>query len=300
MRILRFLVTGALLVAGGGRPAAAQLTIRFVNVGQGDAILLEAPDGKKALIDAGPDGSFITSYLRQLHVDTLALVVASHNHQDHIGGMPGVLGTFTVRKYLENGIPQRTGVYKKTEEALKARGIPVLKPERQDMTLGPVQLHVLSLPPLKWPNQEDQNYWSIGLQLQYGQFHALLTGDAELQELQYWLSHDVIEKVQLLKVANHGRATASTTRLADATRPTVAVVSVGAHNPWGDPDKTVLELWSQVAVRVFRTDRDKGITVTADSTGAFRLTTEAAPSCTLEFSTTGGMRPAGDPAPTCR
>src|SRR5881628_1025979 len=92
--------------------AAQQLEIHFLNVGQGG--------GHTAVIDAGPSG--IGAYLKSLHVDTIDLIIASHPHADHIGGMPDLLGTHVVRFYLDNGVPYTTAIYRQTLDAVRASG----------------------------------------------------------------------------------------------------------------------------------------------------------------------------------
>src|SRR3954467_13774923 len=100
--------------------SAQQLEIRFLDGGQGDATLIRE-GGKTVLIDAGPSTQ-IAAYLRSLSVDTIDLVIASHNHSDHIGGMTTVLQTAAVRFYLDNGIAHTTATYRQTLQAVRASG----------------------------------------------------------------------------------------------------------------------------------------------------------------------------------
>ena len=283
MRIRRVLLAALLLIATSAASLTAQgLTIRFLDVGQGDAALIQTPEGKTVLIDAGRPGSSVGGFLAANRIDTLDLVVASHNHDDHIGGMSPVVSSFFVRNYLENGIPQATATYRRTVRALSERQVRVLRAEARVITLGSARVRVLSLPPTE-ENQEQQNNWSVGLLVEYGTFRALFTGDSEQDELKYWLEHDSIPPVQVLNVAHHGSWNGTTEEWAEATRPLVAVISVGARNAYGHPGGRVVELWSDVAARVYRTDRDGGVTVEADSTGRFVVTTDAELGCPVTY-----------------
>lgn len=235
---------------------AQQLELRFLDVGQGDAALIRE-GGKTALIDAGSAG--VRSYLRALGIDTIDLVVASHNHADHIGGMTGVLGAAVVRFYLENGVPHTTATYQRTIQAVQASGAQYLRPTTRTLTLGNARLRVLPPP----PNVGDQNNSSVGILVQYGEFRAILTGDSEQLELQYWLEHDSIPQVTVVKIAHHGSPNGTTPAWIQATRPQVAVISVGAGNSYGHPSAGVIQTWERAGATVYRTDRDGTVIVQA-------------------------------------
>ena len=268
----RVLELGAILLVGAGRVWGQDLQIRFLDVGQGDAALIIAPEGKKVLIDAGRGSWPVVPYLRANHYDTLDLVVASHNHADHIGGMADVLATTVVRYYLDNGIPHTTATYQRTIQALEASGAQYLQATARTITVGSARLRVLAPP----SEQVDQNNGSVGILVEYGQFSALFTGDSEQYELGYWLKHDSIPQVQVLKVAHHGSWNGTTDAWAARTRPQVAVISVGAHNQYGHPAAEVVALWASVGARVYRTDRDGTVTIDARRDGTFSVTTGAA------------------------
>ena len=129
----------------GSQLAAQQLEIRFLDVGQGDATLIRE-GGKTVLIDAGGSAA-IASYLRTLSVDTIDLVVASHNHSDHIGGMTTVLQTAVVRFYLDNGIAHTTSTYRQTIQAVQASGAQYLQATDRSIQLGEATVTILAPPP---------------------------------------------------------------------------------------------------------------------------------------------------------
>ena len=249
--------------------AGQQLEIRFLDVGQGDAALIRE-GGKTALIDAGSSGA-VVSYLRCLGVDTVDLLIASHNHADHIGGMTGVLHSTVVRFYLDNGVPHTTATYRRTIEAVQASGAQYLRPTARTITLGDASIQILAP-----PSGEDQNNASVGVLIEYGEFHALFTGDSELRELNYWLGGGSIPHVNVVKVAHHGSRNGTSLAWIDATHPQAAVISVGAGNSYGHPSADVIAEWEGAGARVYRTDRDGSVFVLANDDGSFVITTARA------------------------
>src|SRR5437016_12610552 len=118
--------------------SAQQLEIRFLDVGQGDAALIRSGT-KTLLIDAGSSAG-VVSYLRAFHIDTIDLIIASHNHADHIGGMTGVLQSAVVRFYMDNGVPQTTATYQRTMQAVQVSGAQYLRPTARTITPGAAQI----------------------------------------------------------------------------------------------------------------------------------------------------------------
>ena len=261
-------VIGCLLVVG---PVHAQtLELRFLDVGQGDAALIVTPEGKRVLVDAGPAAFPVVPYLRSHHYDTLDLVVASHNHTDHIGGMTAVIASTTVRAYLDNGIPHTTATYESTVRAVAASGAQYLQATARTITVGSARLRVLP-PPAR---QGDQNNGSVGILLEYGAFRALLTGDSEQDELDYWLKHDSVPRVTVVKVAHHGSPNGTTAAWVQATGPQIAVISVGAGNSYGHPAPQIIERWQNAGARVYRTDRDGTVIIEAQRDGSYIVLNE--------------------------
>jgi beta-lactamase superfamily II metal-dependent hydrolase len=183
--------------------------------------------------------------------------------------MADVLATTVVRYYLDNGIPHSTAAYQRTVQAAEASRAQYLQASARTITVGSARLRVLAPP----SEQVDQNNGSVGILVEYGQFRALLTGDSEQYELEYWLEHDSIPQVQVLKVAHHGSWNGTTEAWAARTRPQVAVISVGADNQYGHPAAQVVALWTSLGARVYRTDRDGTVAVDAQRDGTFTVTT---------------------------
>lgn len=247
--------------------AQRPLQIQFLDVGQGDAALIRSPAGKTILIDAGPNPNAVAAYLKSARVDTIDLVIASHNHADHIGGMPAVLASIPVRNYMDNGMAATTRTYMRIVTLLEQKHIPVLRATRRRIDLGDgVVLRVLG----SAPNPRTQNDASIGIELSYGSFRALFTGDGETRQRTFWAT-DSLRPVSVLKVSHHGSSNGTDSTFLGALHPCVAVVSVGAVNSFKHPSAAVLRLLKRQSVTTYRTDQAGRVTVIADSTGGFAV-----------------------------
>lgn len=247
------------------------LRITQLDVGQGDAALIVTPEGKRILIDAGRTGHTAADLLQQ-GIDTLDLVVASHNHADHIGGMPDVFAAFVVRAYMDNGLPHTTNVYRRTLLALEQEdGLQYLQATDRVVRVGTVTLRILPPP----PGENSQNNGSVGLLLEYGKFRALYTGDSEQSELRTWLQEGRIPDVTLLKAAHHGSWNGITAEWVKATSPKIVLISVGGRNRYGHPAIGVVQTWLATSARVYRTDRDGTVVVTALLNGDFTVRTSS-------------------------
>jgi beta-lactamase superfamily II metal-dependent hydrolase len=260
----------AILAAPATSPAqdSGALTLHFLNVGQGDAIVIRSPEGRTALVDAGP--SSVVPQLQRLSLDTIHLAIASHNHHDHIGGMLEVLRTFPVLGYMDNGLPHTTSTYLNLLEGLASSGVPYAPADQgRTVELGTVLLNVL--PPPNWA--QTQNLASVGLLVTFGQFRALLTGDAEVETLNHWLARG-LPRVTVLKAAHHGARNGVTPLLLSTTRPRVVVISAGARNPFGHPEPWALRYYDTVAEEIYRTDVHGSVTITGRSDGGYEATTE--------------------------
>lgn len=246
----------------GGTHALAQaadsaLRIVQLDVGQGDAAIVITPERRTLLIDAGRSRDLVATALEALGVDTLHLVVASHAHADHIGGMPAVLATFPVRAYMDNGIAHTTTVYQRTMTAVELTGTPYLAATSRTISLGSLTVRVLS-PPFR----NNQNNGSVGLLLEFGDFRALYTGDSERFALDAWLRRESVPNVTLVKVAHHGARNGTSPPWVAATRPRIALISVG-RNGYGHPAPEVEWMWATSGARVYRTDQQGTIEIRA-------------------------------------
>lgn len=244
----------------------AVLIIDQFDVDQGDAALVVTPEGKRILIDAGPSPGQVVNLLHARGVDTLDLVIASHNHLDHIGGMPDVLSSLVVRAYMDNALPQTTSTYQRVLTGLQEHpGIVYLHANARTITLGSVTLKVFPPPELDL----SQNNNSVGILIQFGQFRALYTGDSEREELQWWLQQRIVPSVSVLKAAHHGSSNGITEEWIHATQPRLVVISAGRENKYGHPSASTIDSWTAAKAQVLRTDVNGTIEIRARSTGEF-------------------------------
>jgi competence protein ComEC len=278
-RVVFALAVGALgvfllivLIVTRDKPASNyeddSLTIEFLSVGQGDATLIHTPGHKTVLIDAGPSAQSVADYLSSRGIDTLDLIVATHNHADHIGGMPEVLKRFVVRYYVDNGRVSTIPAYAQILDLLETRSIRALKASSRTISLGETNIELLPLP----PHATTQNNNSVGLILSYSDFRLIMTGDSERQEIGYWLSARRFDSVSVAKIPHHGSDDAEVDEWVAALRPRLAVVSVGSPNEYGHPSQATMAVWQRHAGKVLRTDVAGSITVTVNPTGQFRWT----------------------------
>jgi len=252
------------------RPTADSLRVVFFDVGQGDAALITTPEGKHILIDAGPGRTSLTAQLDSLGVQTLDLVISSHNHADHIGGMADVFAKYRVLQYMDNGVPALTAVYRRTVDAVDAeKGLQFRRAEPRVFRFGPVSVAIMA------PRHVDlsQNDNSVGIVVKYGSFSGVLTGDAERSELEYWLAAYQLGKVSLVKASHHGSWNGTTAAWVSMLRPQLLVVSVGASNQYGHPDARVVEAYQSMGARVYRTDSVGTVTVRVSADGGFNVRT---------------------------
>jgi competence protein ComEC len=271
--MLRKLLTLTVLVLGLGRPLGAQqadsIEVIFFDVGQGDAVLVRSFEGRAALIDAGGNSN-ILDHLRAWHVDSLDLVITSHPHRDHIGGMPTVLGMFAVAAYMDNGQRYKSGDWNLVEWVLGRMDVPRTAARADTFALGSTDLRILPPPGMGG----ETNNESVGVLLEFGKFKALFTGDSQYEELQYFLSLGM-PTVTLMKAAHHGARNGLTPGWVQATKPEVVVVSVGRNNSYGHPNPWVLRYYGLFAKAIYRTDVDGTVRVIGYKDGTWRVETAA-------------------------
>lgn len=250
---------------GGSVLGSSRLTIEFLDVGQGDSALIRSPEGKLALVDAGPSAHRAASLLRERGVGRLDLVVVTHHHADHYGGMLAVIEEFRPRVFLDAPSPHTSKAYSRLLRAVRDAGITAIEPEAtpRKIELGSVHLTVLPQPPVD-PHNENNN--SIGLRVEYGDFAALLTGDSEVAERAWWADHapNLCANVAVLKLAHHGSRNGTSAAWLRLAQPGLAVACLGAHNEFGHPHPETLQRLEAAGVPLDRTDLDGTVTITTD------------------------------------
>lgn len=253
-----------------------ELRATFLDVGQGDAALIDLPDGRLMMVDTGgaamggpdPGAHVIAPLLRARRRWRIDVLVLSHPHPDHYGGLEAVLEAASVGEVWDTGQAERetpAGPVMQMLRQLQARGARLVRPPElcaKPRDFGAVRARVL------WPCPEYDPGWgandnSLVIELRYGRRRLLLTGDAEAHA-EAGLLRRGLRSVDVLKVGHHGSRTSTGAALLDRLRPRIAVVSAGRANPFGHPHT---EVWRRLTNRVegaFRTDLDGAVTVRTD------------------------------------
>jgi competence protein ComEC len=269
--VLAIAVVGVVAVSAAGlvwmRDAPAppsRFTATFLDVGQGDATLFQAP-GVSVLVDGGPPEANVLAKLRAKGVDSLDLVVLTHAQRDHEGGLEAVVRALPVGVLLDGGGGLPDPAHARIVAAAHARGARVVAGVAGvALRIGRLRARVLSPPATDRPDpDEDLNLRAIVLTVSYGAFDFFMPADAE---------SDVtgalrLAPVEVLKVAHHGSEDEGLGALLERLRPGAAVIEVGEGNPYGHPTPSTVHKLRAAVPRVFRTDRDGEVTVTAGPQG---------------------------------
>jgi len=271
------LAAAVVLACGGivaGRPDG-WTRVTVLDVGQGDAILIEGSSGGRVLVDGGPDPDRLRVLLdarlpawdRRLDV-----VVLTHPHEDHAAGLVGLVGRYRIGRFFEPGMAGPGPGYIALAGLLDRYDQPRGRLSSGDrFTIDDGHFRVLwpdpgSVPATAPEDGKSINNLSIVLELTVGRRRFLLMGDAE-QEIDPILLARGLRHADALKVAHHGSGTATTAAFLAAVRPTVAAFSAGTRNRYGHPARATIARLEDTAARIFRTDRDGSVTVATDGDG---------------------------------
>ena len=242
-----------------------KVSVYFFDVGQGDSTLF-AVDGKTILIDAGEIGmgDRVVGNLKALGVTRIDLLVATHPHSDHVGGMQEVLAAFPVGQVLDSGLPHTSSTYEHFLETVDRKNIPYRVAEQgQTIDFDPV-VRVLVLSPPAHQSADDINGNSIVLRISYGTIDFLMTGDLEAEGEDALIHSGYPIDAEILKIGHHGSSSSTSPAIIARVRPELGVITAGVDNPYGHPHRETLELLKESRVRVYRTDRDGTVVIRTD------------------------------------
>ena len=239
--------------------ASHQLSIHYIDVGQGDAALLQLPGGKTCLIDAGPGSrkEALLDYLDEAGVTYIDYLIATHPHEDHIGGMQAALERYDVGTIVMPRVNHTTKVYTNLLETIRAQGKTVVTAKAGVTLFSEGGAEAVLLSPTG-ETYSDLNAYSAVLQLTYGSTSFLFMGDLpEAQEK----TLSGLKHCDVLKVGHHGSRTSTGEALLSAVTPVNAVISLGEGNSYGHPHQEALQRLQNAGAIVWRTDEDGTITV---------------------------------------
>ena len=265
--------------------AAPSLQVDFLDVGQGDAVLLRTTDGRVVLVDGGKPSGDADTQLAALGVTKIDLLVATHADYDHAGVHEDILAAFDVGEYVTNGLAHTSQSYARItaladgQEASGALVTTVASELAPGEDLGWGDLHVYLMTPPASITSTDQNLRSMGVMVEYGDFRLLVTGDSERKETDAWLKeglyNSMIADIDVYKAIHHGSkdGDAGNTPWLDLVMPENVVVPVGP-NSYGHPTAEAMTTYAAYATSISRTDDDGRVTAQVWDGGGYTLQTE--------------------------
>ncbi len=243
-------------------------TLKFylLDVGQGDAIFIETPSGNQILIDGGPDKSVLRELgeVMPFYDRTIDLVILTHPHLDHVGGLVEVLKNYEVEKFMDSGNTHTIAEFGELESMLEVKNVEQVEARRgTEVVLGEgTRLSILAPAELKSGSNLHNNM--VISRLSFGEVDFLLMGDAE-RPLEFFLlerGDDIASEV--LKAGHHGSKTSSSQLFLGEVQPQLALISVGRKNKYGHPNQEVLDNLAATSAKILRTDLDGRIEIVSD------------------------------------
>lgn len=242
-----------------------QLTISFLDVGQGDAIFIETAGSQQILIDGGPDKSVLEELPIPFYDHSIDAIFLTHPHADHLVGLIEVIKRYQVSIVYITGVVHDTAVYIEFLNIIKEKNIPTVAVKGGDeIDFGETKFKVF------WPESglsgqsvDNLNDTSLVLGIEDGDFRALMLGDLEKENQQKMLTGGrLAESYQIIKIAHHGSSDGFLPELFDKLKPKKAVICVGADNQYGHPTASTIEQLQNRNIKILRTDRDGTIKIT--------------------------------------
>ncbi len=257
------------------------MQVIFFDVGQGDAALIEFPDGENMLIDAGPhvDGFdaaefFLLPYFRRNSIHQLSSVVLSHADNDHIGGMPSIFRKMKVNHLFDTGLFHQSEVcstYKQLVDSLGLTQHFINQPQRMDSCTGYGVFFIHPTFEFWKKYQTDINNNSLTVKIIFGRRSFLFLGDVEMEAEAALLNYGDLLKAEVLKIPHHGSETSSTLALLKIVRPKFAVISLGKNNKFGFPSSSVIHRLADLNIPVIRTDENGAVVFKTDGENLIRI-----------------------------
>ena len=245
------------------------LTVAFLDIGQGDAIFIDAPSGNQMLIDGGPGKSVLRelSKVMPFYDRSIDVVIATHADQDHVGGLPNVLKNYKVNIFMEPGLSGPSSSYEELEKMVgnnKSNIKKILARRGMVVDLGDGAILQILFPVIDSPGT-NTNMSSIVAKLVYGENEFMLTGDSPIAIEDYLVSLGGLQS-DVLKAGHHGSKTSSSDEFVRAVAPQYTVISAGKNNRYTHPHQEVLDILNNFGIKILRTDELGIIVFKSDGT----------------------------------
>ncbi|MBI4114570.1 MAG: MBL fold metallo-hydrolase [Candidatus Niyogibacteria bacterium] len=246
------------------------LTVAFLDVGQGDAMLIDTPGDKQILIDGGSNKKVLSELGKMMpfYDRSIDVVIATHADADHIGGLPDVLARYDVEYIFDSDSSSDTGVFDAWQEAIQKENATYTHISRGTRIFLDENIWLDVIYPFKGQKTEDANDMSVVAKLIYGDTCFLLTGDLE-RTGEFKLLKDDLE-CDVLKVGHHGSKTSTSDAFLQAVSPAIAVISAGKENKYGHPHEVVMNKLQNAGISFLRTDDGGMIVLFSDGEKVWR------------------------------
>lgn len=254
-------------------PLENTMEVHYINVGQGDSILVRV-NNKNMLIDSGPKDNRqnLLNYLNSLNINTIDYLIATHPHEDHIGSMNAIIKKYTVNKFFSPKVSTSSKTFELMIESLKNNGmkINILNTNTNSLDLGEnTKITVLS--PLEDENFDNLNNYSAMIKIEYGETSFLFTGDCEnLIESNVLSRNKTLLKSDVLKLGHHGSSTSSSEEFLCAVNPSLGIITSGKDNSFGHPHLETLNLLKKYNIKFYNTAYDNTIILISDGNKIFK------------------------------
>ncbi|MGU8451684.1 MBL fold metallo-hydrolase [Clostridium perfringens] len=240
------------------------MSVTYLNVGQGDSELIQV-NGINMLIDAGTNAGAndLVKDLKNRGIKTIDIAIATHPHEDHIGGMDEVLENFDVKSFYAPKVAHTTKTYENMLKAVKNEGLKIKQiKEGTKIDLGKdTEVQVYS--PVKSQYEELNNYSPV-MKISYGQNSFMFTGDAESLVEKEILNENKDLKADVLKLGHHGSHSSTSEEFLKVVDPSIAIVSCAKDNKYGHPHKETMSNLKKAGITVYETFRDGDITISSN------------------------------------
>jgi len=258
------------------------LTVAFLDVGQGDSIFIEAPNGNQILIDGGPTASVVRQLSKYIpfYDRSINMIISTHSDLDHIGGFPEIFKRYKIGKYITSDKKDSADLYlelEKLNETEKADRIFLQSGDRIILD-EKRNIYLEALWPKDSNSANDNNDTSVVVKLIYGKKSFLLTGDASTlveSEIISYLGDDLSKSIlnsDILKIGHHGSKTSSSDQFVRYVSPEYSIISVGKDNKFGHPDKEVIDFLDQEKIKILETSIFGSIVFETDGESVWRKT----------------------------